>query len=129
MLCLKTAVAYLACIFVASKMYGQVFGQVGFLSETLIAARSLADEGTLTRVHPQVVEEVVPLAEKHLAATLIALEYLYLAHGSWVLVAVDTEGSSRGNRLFNFNCVKVKVFSTLYVDLSIFRHLILHVNV
>ena len=72
-----------------------MFGQVRLLGEALIAPGLLAHKGSLTRMHPQVVKEVVPLAKEHLATAVfvIALEYLYLAHCTRIFVTKDAEGA------------------------------------
>ena len=70
---------------------GEVLVQVGFLCEALVAALIGAIERPLACVHTQVVEEVVPLTEVHLAASVLAEEYLYVALGAWVFELVDCE--------------------------------------
>lgn len=108
-----------------------MFGQVRLLREALIAPELLAHEGTLTRVNPQVVKEVVPFAKEHLATAIfvIALEYLYLAHCARVFVTKDAEGASRWHRLLYLNCAKVEIETRLYVDLGVFGHLVEHLGV
>lgn len=63
----------------------EVLVQVRFLRESLLAALEVAHEGPLARVHSQVVEEVVPLAEEKVAAVYFALQYFDVAVGAWVL--------------------------------------------
>ena len=59
-----------------SFMYFNVFVQIGFLSEAVIASLYWAGVGSLLGVDPQVIEEVVPFAKKFSAAFLFTFEYL-----------------------------------------------------
>ena len=63
-----------------------MLSQIGLLSEALIASWLIADERSLSSVHPQVIEEVMPLPEEHFASCLVALENLDLAHGAGIFV-------------------------------------------
>jgi hypothetical protein len=48
--------------------------QVGFLGKALVAAVLLALERALTGVDSQVVEEVVPFSEEHVAAAVVTFQ-------------------------------------------------------
>jgi hypothetical protein len=51
----------------------QVLIQIGFLGETLVTSRLLALEGALSCMDSEMVEEIVPLSEEHVAATVVTL--------------------------------------------------------
>jgi len=76
----------------------QVFIQVGLLSESRRAPCQFgvwALERPLSRVGPQVVQEVVQLDERLLASLDVALEQRLLTGRSWVAVFEDSERSAR----------------------------------
>lgn len=73
MITLQIAITELAAEPEATQMHRQMLGKVRFLGEALIAAGFVADKRSLTRVHTQMVEEVVPLSEEHFATILVAL--------------------------------------------------------
>ena len=91
MLSLQAAVAQFAVEFESPQMHGQMLRQVRLLREALVAAGLLAYKGSLSRVHSKVVEEVVPLAEKHLAVGKVTLQNLHLSLCSGILVLQNTE--------------------------------------
>ena len=67
----------------------------------------------LSCVYPKVVEEVMPLAEEHPAAVVVALQQLYVALRSRVLVLEHTEFAGRWDLLFDLNAREVKICSIL----------------
>ena len=103
---------------------GEVLVQVGFLCEALVAALIGALERPLACVHTQVVEEVVPLTEVHLAASVLAEEYLYVALGAWVFELVDREFSRRGDLLVDLDLAEVEGGAQFHTDLGTFRHFV-----
>lgn len=90
-------VAHLALLSLAALVDGSVLVEVGFLSEALVAARLRAVKRPFASVDAEVVEEVMPFPEKHLAATEVALQQLHVALGARVLVFVDAELSGLGD--------------------------------
>ena len=75
-------------------MASNVLVQVGFLSEFELTP-ILLSEGALKRslssVDTQVVEEIVPLSEAHVAFFIITFENFKVSAGSWVLKFEDSE--------------------------------------
>ena len=53
-------------------MDSQVFVEVGLLGEALVTAFLGTDERSLSGVNPQVIEEIVPLAEEHFTVNIVA---------------------------------------------------------
>ncbi len=51
----------------------KVLFQICFLRECLIAPSKLTFKGSLSGVHPQMIEKIVPFPEKHPATDVIAL--------------------------------------------------------
>ena len=90
-----------------------MLSQIGLLSEALIASWLIADERSLSSVHPQVIEEVMPLPEEHSAVGVVALQYFDLAHRPRVFVSKNPEGARRGYCLIDPDVGKVKVGSVL----------------
>ena len=128
-LSLQAAVAEFAAEFESSQMHGQMLRQVRLLREALVAAGLLAYKGSLSRVHSKVVEEVVPLSEKHLAVTLIALKNLDLAHCAGIFIPEHAEGACRGHRLLNLDRAEIEVTAELHMNLRALRDLLLHLCV
>lgn len=92
-------------------MHRQMLVQVSFLREALLATRFAALERPLARVHAQVVEEVVPLAEEHVAVGMLAQQYLHIALGARVLVLVDCELTRRRYLLVDLDLAEVEGFA------------------
>jgi len=84
-------------------MHSQVLVQVGLLCEALVAALLLALEGALTGMHSEVVEEIVPLSEEHVAATVVTFKKLHISLGPWIFVFVNTELSGVRYLFVNFD--------------------------
>ena len=95
---------------------GQVLVEIGLLGEALIAAWLLADEGTLLGMHSEVVEEIMPLAEVHLAAFEVTLKNFDLSLGPWIFVLKNSELTSGWNLLIDLDRRKVKILSWLHMD-------------
>ena len=76
-----------------------VLVQVALLGEALVAARHWTSEWLLTRVDPEVVVEVVPLAKGHVATCEITFQYLEVARSFWVFELVDSKVISAGHVL------------------------------
>ena len=128
-LSLQAAVAEFAAEFESPQMHGQMLRQVRLLREALVAAGLLAYKGSLSRVHSKVVEEVVPLSEKHLAVTLIALKNLDLAHCARIFIPEHAEGACRGHRLLDLDRAEIEVSAELHMNLRALRDLLLHLCV
>lgn len=74
--------------FVFASMNIHVLIQVGFLGEGLAAVRNLTLEGSFTSVNPQMIEEVVPLAE-------VLLGVVSGSHADFVITFEDLNHSFR----------------------------------
>jgi len=46
----------------------------------------MADEGSLTGVDSEVVEEIVPLSEYYFAPLIVTLQYLHKSAGRWIFI-------------------------------------------
>ena len=110
-------------------VHSQVLGQICLLREALVAAGLGAHKRPLARVHAQVVEEVVPLAEEHAAVLVVALEYFHLAHRSRVLVLVDAELARARYFLLDLHRTHIVVDAPLNVNLCVMWHLLRHLFV
>lgn len=75
-------------------------------------------------MHAKVVEEVMPLPEKHLASTEVAFEELDMPLGARIFVLENPELPSGRNLLFNLDACKVKACPTLHADPCPMRDLI-----
>ena len=93
-----------------------VLVEVRLLGEGLAALGLGAHERTLTSVHPQVIEKVMPLSEEHSAATEVTFQQLHMPLGPWVFVFEDPELASRWDLLFNLNAREVKISAMLDLD-------------
>ena len=100
MLGLKLLWAFLAGQLFAAIMNRQMLVQICLLGEALVAAWLRANEWSFLSVHSEMIEEVMPLAEKHLAVVKIALQYFHLSLGSWILILQNPEFSRRWDLLF-----------------------------
>ena len=114
-LSLQAAVAQSAAEFESALVHRQMLGQVRLLREALVASGLLAHKGSLPSVHSEVVEEVVPFPEKHLAVTLIALKNLDLAHGAGIFIPEHAEGAGRRHRLLDLNGAEIEVAAVLHM--------------
>ena len=97
----------------------QMLSQVSLLGETLVAAKLLTDEWPLTRMHSQVIKEVMPLAEKHSAILVVAFQNLDLAHRARIFVFKNAKSAGRRDCLLDFNRTEVKVTAVLDMNLSV----------
>ncbi len=86
-----------------------VFVQICLLSEGLRAPSIETLERTLLGVNSQMIEEVVPLSEKHSTVHMLTLQDFHESLGLWVLILVDFKISSVRYRLIYFKrlCIKV----------------------
>jgi hypothetical protein len=84
-------------------MYGQMLVQVGFLGEALVTAVLLAPERALTGVDSQVVEEVMPFSEEHVAAAVVTFQKLHISLGPWIFVFINTKLSGVRYLFINFD--------------------------
>ena len=91
--------------------------QICLLGEALVAALLWAHKWSLFGVDSQVVEEVVPLAEKHLAVGKVTLQNFHLSLCSGILVLQNTEQPCGWDLLFYFYRAEVKILSWLHLDL------------
>lgn len=92
--------------------------QVGFLSETLVAAWLFAFERSFLCMGPEMVEEVVPLPEEHFTVALVVLEavtlqYCHISLCPWIFVLIDSKLPGLWHILINFDSREVKVLSLL----------------
>ena len=106
-----------------------MLSQVGLLREALFTTGLLTDKGSLSRVHPQMIEKVVPLPEKHLAVGLVALQNFHLAHSARIFIPKHAKSACRGHRLFDLDRVEVEVSAELNIDLRVLWDLFLHLKV
>ena len=65
--------------------------KIGFLSKGLVALGLRAQEGSLSRVDTKVIKEVMPLSEKHAAATVVTFQKLNMSLSSRVFILEDPE--------------------------------------
>ena len=72
-------------------MNRQMLVQIRLLGKALVAALLRAHKWSLFGVHSQVVEEIVPLAEKHLTVGEIALQNFNLSLSPWVFIFQNPE--------------------------------------
>ena len=94
--------------------------QVRLLSECLMAVWVCALEGSLTRMRAQVVKEVMPLAENHVAVSKIALHHANPPFCLIVVVVEDTEiASLRNELLLNIDIVKVNILAQVHLHIGI----------
>jgi hypothetical protein len=105
-------------------MHCDVLVQVGFLGERLVTLGLGTQEGTLTGMHAEMVKEVVPLAEEHLASRVVTFEELDMPLGPWIFILEDSELASGRNLLFYFDAVEIKVCSALYRNSGAERNLV-----
>jgi len=99
--------------------------EIRSLSEGELASCFGALEWPLFRVHPQMIEKVVPFAEHH--STEGAFEYLDTAFCGGILIAVDKEvPSARYFPLVDSKAIQIEVAprDDLYSDVG--RHLLAH---
>lgn len=127
--CQEILCTMLAVEHTAPLVNSQMLGQVGLLSEALVTAQDGALEGSLARVHPQVVKEVMPLSEVHSAACMVTLEKFYLAHRARIFVAKDAEHASLRHCLLYLDAGQVVVAASLHEDLRVVRDLLAHLAV
>ena len=128
-LAVEDSAAKSARVLVAALVHGQMLCQIRLLREALVAGGPGAHEGPLTRMHAQVVEEVVPLAEEHVAVVEVALEDLDLAHGARVFVLEDAEAARLRHRLLDLDRAEVEVGAVLHAHPGAERDLLRELSV
>ena len=72
-------------------MHCDVLIKIGFLSKGLVELGLRAQEGSLSRVDTKVIKEVMPLSEKHAAATVVTFQKLNMSLSSRVFILEDPE--------------------------------------
>jgi hypothetical protein len=101
-------------------MNSQVLIQIRLLCKALVTARFLTTERPFTCVDSQMVEEIMPLSEVHVAIQVVAFKNLDIPLGSWILIFEYTKQPCRGNLLINFNRAKIKCVTSFNKDVSSF---------
>ena len=86
-----------------SLVHVEMLVQVGLLGESLVAARLCAEEWALTGVDAEMVKEVVPLSEMHIAVRVVTFQYLDITLSSRIFVSVYTELFGGWNMLVNLD--------------------------
>lgn len=119
----STFLAPIARCLVSPLMYCQVLVQVGFLGETLVTSWFLANEWSFFGMDSEVVEEIVPLPEEHLASVKVAFKDFYLALSLRVFIFKHSELSGGGDLLLDPNLGEVEVRASLHVDRGVVRDL------
>jgi hypothetical protein len=100
-----------------------VLVEVRLLGESLTAVLVVTLEGSFPRVRAQVVKEVVPLAEDHVAALEVALHHADAALRLLVLEAEDAEALGLGDVVVvNVDVVQVDVFAKVYFDILVVQN-------
>lgn len=94
-------------------MHSQVFVQIGLLSKALGAAWFVAFKWSFSCVHAQMIEEVVPLPEEHLATLVIALQDFDVALCPRVFILEYSKLPCFWNIFIDFDCGEVKVVTHL----------------
>ena len=69
----KDFVAHRAFLPLSSLVDGQMLVKVGLLGETLITTGLFAFEWPLSSVNPEMIKEIMPLSEEHVAPTMVTL--------------------------------------------------------
>lgn len=90
-------------------MNHQMLSQVGFLGETLIAMRLVANERALTCVHTKVIKEVMPFSEKHAAVVMVTLQNLHLPVSPWIQELEYSKAPGCWELFINLDLRNVKV--------------------
>ena len=94
--------------------------QVSLLGESLLAVRVSALERPLARVSAQMVKEVVPFAEDHVAIGEVAFHNANSALRFLVLVVENAEVSCLGHVLtLNVNVVEVDVLTEVNLNIGV----------
>ena len=106
-----------------------MLGQIGLLREALVTARLVAHEGSLSCVHTEMVEKVVPLSEEHPTILVITFKDLHLTHCPWVLVLEDSESARGRYSLVDLDGVEVEVGALLDMNFGVRGDLLLHFTV
>lgn len=103
-----------------------MLGQVGFLGETLIAMRLIADKRTLTSVHTKVIKKVVPFSEKHTAVVMVALKNFNLSMSPWIQELEHSKAPGCWELFINFDLRNVKVSALSHFNGHALRNLLSH---
>ena len=105
-------------------MNSQVLIQIRFLCKALVTARLLTTERPFTCVDSQMIEEIMPLSEVHVAILVVAFKNLDISLGSWIFVFEYAKQPCGGNLLINFNGAKIKGVTSFNKDVCSFRDFI-----
>ena len=95
-------------------MDGQVLVEVRLLCKGLVAAWLIALKGSFSCVNSEVVEEVMPLPEKHVTPLVVAFQNFDVPLGAWVFVFEDSELPCFWYFLVNFDSAEVKLVACFY---------------
>jgi hypothetical protein len=106
-------------------MHIQVFMEVSFLGEGLVATQVAALERPLAGMNSEMVKEVVPLSEIKLASSKITLQNFDASVGSGVLVFEHAVTSGQGHLdFFDSDFVHVQGGAVLHVHWGVWRDLL-----
>jgi hypothetical protein len=109
----KDFVAHRAFLPLSPLVDSKMLVEISLLCKTLVATRFFAFEWSLTCVDSQMVEEIMPLSEKHVAPAVITFKKFHISLGPWIFVFIHTEFPCVRNLFINFDRVKVEVIPLL----------------
>ena len=101
----------------------QVFVEVAQLGEGLITTPHQTDKRSLFRVDPDMIKEVVPLAEHLLAADVVANEYLRPSGSLFIIVPNEPKAFGTGNGDLFVKTCQVDIFSSFYRYFCLWREI------
>lgn len=96
-------------------MNEDVLVQISLLGERLVAIVIWTLKGSFTSMHSQMVEEIMPFSEKHMAASSIAFKDLHLSLGLRILIFEDSEVSGVRRLFINLYAIEVEVLAMDYL--------------
>ena len=99
--------------FLSFLMNSYMLVKICFLSKRLSTKGFRTQKWAFSRVHPQMIEKIMPFPEKHFTVAKVTFKQFDVSLRPRVLVLKNSKLSRWRNLLLNFDCVKVEIGTVL----------------